>query len=106
LPMCRGAGPVCEYVVTTSEADEEAALQTLREKIIIGERPPMYFVKPDDRWEVNNLWQPDIDHAEALARTLTEYLAAARRPGPFIPPPLPQPETNDGDGQAGGREHD
>jgi len=106
LPLCRGAGPLREYVVTTSEAGEEAALQTPHEKIIIGEARQSYFVKPDDRWEVNDLWQPSIDHAEALARTLTTYLAAARQPGPFTPPPLSQPEMQDGDREAGGREDD
>ncbi len=106
IPVCHGAGPVREYVVITSEAGEETALQTAREKIIVGEQRTLYFVKPDDRWEVNDFWQPNIDHAEALQRTLNEFLAAVRRPGPFNLPPLLQPETHHGDGEAGGREHD
>jgi hypothetical protein len=106
LPLCRGGGPIREYVVTMSEAGEEMALQTPHERIIVGEGRQLYFVKPDDRWEVNDLWQPNIDHAEALARMLTAYVAAARRPGPFTPPPLLQPEIQHGDGEASGREHD
>src|SRR5262249_31972565 len=60
LTLCRGGAAIRDYVVITSEAGEEAALQTPHEKIIVGERAPMYFVKPDDRWEVNDLWQPNI----------------------------------------------
>jgi hypothetical protein len=106
LGLCRGGGPIRTYVVISSEAGEESALLTPHEKIIVGEGRTLYYVKPDDRCEVNDLWQPNIDQAEPLARTLSEYIAAAKRSESFIPPPLPQPETADGHGEAGGREHD
>jgi hypothetical protein len=72
----------------------EFALQTPEEKIIVphgdADRLPMYFVKPDDRWEVNNLRQSDLERAEALEKTLHEYLAASRQPGPLRVPCLPE----------------
>jgi len=114
LPLCRVHGPIREYVVmTSSDGTAEIALQSPHEKIIVplrnpegSSRGPMYFVKPDDRWDVNNLWQANIDRAEALERTLAAYLHAARPPGAFIPPALPQPEDDDGNGESGGREYD
>jgi arylsulfatase A-like enzyme len=55
-------------------------------------RGPQLYVKPDDRAEVNNVVQHHLDYAERLERTLRDFLAAARRPGPFNPPPLPADE--------------
>jgi arylsulfatase A-like enzyme len=56
-----------------------------------GEAPPrpQLFVKPDDRWEVNDVLQHHLDRAEALERTLRGFVAATQPPGPFLPPELP-----------------
>jgi arylsulfatase A-like enzyme len=52
-------------------------------------RGPQFYVKPDDRAEVNNVLQHHLDRAEGLERTLRDFVAAAARPGPLVPPPLP-----------------
>jgi arylsulfatase A-like enzyme len=102
LPLCRGDGPVRPYLCMGMKTDDvtEFALQTADLKIIMPKevppgdllRGPMFFVKPDDRWEVNNLWQPNIDYAEQLEQTLQKYVEASRQPGPLPVPPLPQLE--------------
>jgi arylsulfatase A-like enzyme len=51
------------------------------------------YVKPDDRWEVNDVYQHHQDYAEQLERTMHSFIEAARQPGAFQPPELPQPET-------------
>src|SRR5262249_54454632 len=85
LPMCRSGGPVRSYVCMGNEYSEAAeyVLQTADVKIIVPQRilpgdplrTPMFFVKPDDRWEVNNLWQQNLDYAEELEKTLHAYVA-------------------------------
>jgi arylsulfatase A-like enzyme len=100
LPMCRGGGPVRSYACMGLQIGDavEYALQTAAEKVVLpaatpaGDPPrgPMYFVKPDDRWEVNDVRQHHLDRAEALERTLRNYVAASAEPGRFDPPPLPE----------------
>jgi arylsulfatase A-like enzyme len=51
---------------------------------------PQLYVKPDDRWEVNNVLQHHLELAQRLEQTLGEFWARARRPGPFQPPELPE----------------
>jgi arylsulfatase A-like enzyme len=52
-------------------------------------RGPQLYVKPDDRWEVNNVSQHHLELAERLEQTLRGFAAAARRPGPLQAPGLP-----------------
>jgi arylsulfatase A-like enzyme len=47
------------------------------------------YVKPDDRWEVNNVRQHHLELAERLEQTLRCFVEATRRPGPLRPPELP-----------------
>jgi arylsulfatase A-like enzyme len=51
-------------------------------------RPPQLYVKPDDRWEVNNVVQHHLELAEHLERTLRGFVEATNRPGPLQPPEL------------------
>jgi hypothetical protein len=53
------------------------------------------YVKPDDRWEVNNVRHPRLVLARRLRETLWGFVEATRRPGPLQPPELPDlgPET-------------
>jgi len=44
-------------------------------------RPPQLYVKPDDRWEVNNVIQHHLDLAERFEQTLRSFMAAPRRIG-------------------------
>ena len=45
-------------------------------------RGPQLYVKPDDRWEVNDLRQHNLDLVEEHEKTLREFIAATRPPGP------------------------
>jgi arylsulfatase A-like enzyme len=51
-------------------------------------RRPQLYVKPDDRWEVNNVLQHHLELAEHLEQTLRDFVEAARRPGPLQAPEL------------------
>jgi arylsulfatase A-like enzyme len=52
-------------------------------------RPVQLYVKPDDRWEVNNVVQHHLELTEQLEKTLRAFVAATRQPGLLQPPPLP-----------------
>jgi arylsulfatase A-like enzyme len=53
-------------------------------------RSVQLYVKPDDRWEVNDLAQRYADEADGLQTTLRAFVDATRRPGPLISAPLPE----------------
>ena len=107
LPMCHGGGPLREFVAMAHSCNgaSELVLQTPDLKVILPTktfpedppRPPMFFVKPDDRWDVNDLRQQNLDYAEQLERTLLDFTAANQRPGPLVAPPLPKRETDHAD---------
>jgi hypothetical protein len=46
------------------------------------------YVKPDDRWEVNNVLQHHQELGEHLEQTLHGFGTATRLPGPLQAPPL------------------
>jgi arylsulfatase A-like enzyme len=54
-----------------------------------GDRRPQLYVKPDDRWEVNDVIQHHPEKAETFERLLREYLDRAYRAGPMQAPALP-----------------
>jgi arylsulfatase A-like enzyme len=56
-------------------------------------RPTQLYVKPDDRWEVNNVLQHHLEFAEQLERTLRDFVTATCQPGSLQVPPLPQSAT-------------
>jgi hypothetical protein len=60
-----------------------------------GDEParPRLYVRPDDRPEVNDVLQHHLEWADAAERTLREFVAATRQPGPLEVPPLPDPEA-------------
>jgi hypothetical protein len=51
-------------------------------------RPTQLYVKPDDRWEVNNVIQHHFELADHLEQTLRGFVEATRRSGPLQAPPL------------------
>jgi arylsulfatase A-like enzyme len=55
-----------------------------------GDRPrePHLYVKPDDRWEVNDVRQHHLELVDHLEGVLRGFVAAARRPGPLAAPAL------------------
>jgi arylsulfatase A-like enzyme len=57
-----------------------AFLLPLRTSAADPERNAQLFVKPDDRWEVNNIVQHHPDLAGQLEQTLRDFVAATHRP--------------------------
>ncbi len=100
LPLARGqVESVREYACAGVQVDDEIewCLRTPEYALVAANaeaagREPRLYVKPDDAAEVNNVLQHHLDHAERLERTLRDFVAAARRPGSFTPPPLPADE--------------
>jgi arylsulfatase A-like enzyme len=71
------------------------ALRTLAWSLMLpvatprAERPePSLFVKPEDRWEVNDVRQHHLDLAENLEIFLRNFVAATRQPEPLPWPAL------------------
>ena len=56
-------------------------------------RTAQLYVKPDDRWEVNNVVHHHPQLAEHLEQTLRGFVAASQQPGPLQPPTLRDVET-------------
>jgi arylsulfatase A-like enzyme len=46
--------------------------------------PRLLFVKPDDRWEVNNLYQHEVELADAMEKELAGFAEVIQRPGPLL----------------------
>jgi arylsulfatase A-like enzyme len=106
LPLLRGeVEEVRPYAVMgLSQADGvEWALRTLDWAYLLPLRtflgdPPrkeQLFVKPDDRWEVNDVRQHHLELAEHAEQVLRTFAEAVRRPGP-----LTYPELRDVEGEA------
>ena len=81
---------------------EEWLLRTPKRALLLPVQVPagdpprgvQLYVKPDDRWEVNDLAQRYADEADQLQEALRAFVEAARRPGPLVAPPLaPVEET-------------
>ena len=51
-----------------------------------AERAPQLFVKPEDRWEVNDLYQQQIESADVMEKALRQFAAAIRQPGALTYP--------------------
>jgi arylsulfatase A-like enzyme len=54
-----------------------------------GKRVPQLYLKPDDRWEVNNVIQHHHELVEELEKVLRAFVEATDQGGPLEPPPLP-----------------
>jgi hypothetical protein len=66
-------------------------------------RGPQLYVKPDDRWEVNDVRQHHLEVAEHLEDVLRGFVSATRRPGPLLAPELRDVEARPpGQGGAAG----
>lgn len=66
-------GEAIEYALHTPEW---AFLLPIKPGPDDAQRLPQLYVKPDDRWEVNNVLQHHLDLAEQLERTLRDFVTA------------------------------
>jgi arylsulfatase A-like enzyme len=85
LPLARGevesirpyaysalqVGDAIEYALRTPEW---AFLLPIKPSPEDAERVPQLYVKPDDRWEVNNVLQHHLELAEQLEKTLRDFV--------------------------------
>src|SRR5262249_40666480 len=107
LPLARGeTEQVRAYACSGLRLGDavEWALRTPEWGFLLPVRPapdptrrPQLYVKPDDRWEVNNVLQHHLELGEHLEQVLRGFVAATRRPGPVGGPGL-----RDGGGGGGG----
>jgi arylsulfatase A-like enzyme len=89
--VCAGlqVGAAIEYALRTPDWAFLLPVQPGEEN---AGRAPQLYVKPDDRWEVNNVLQHHLEFAEQLERTLRDFVTASTQPGPLRAPPLPDVE--------------
>jgi arylsulfatase A-like enzyme len=83
-------GDAIEYALRTPEWAFLLPQQTSADDTA---RTPRLYVKPDDRWEVNDVLQHHQELVEQLEKTLREFVTAACQPGPLRVPPLPELRT-------------
>jgi arylsulfatase A-like enzyme len=104
LPLCRGeTESVRAYACSGLRAGEsiEWALRTPQWAFLLPiyqdvddtPRSAQLYVKPDDRWEVNNVYQHHLDLTHHLEQTLRGFVQATRRPGALQAPGLAAIET-------------
>jgi arylsulfatase A-like enzyme len=88
---CSGlqVGDAIEYALRTPEWAFLLPVQPSAEDAL---RAPRLYVKPDDRWEVNDVVQHHAELAEQLERTLRDFVTASCQPGALQAPPLPAGE--------------
>jgi hypothetical protein len=99
LPLCRGeGGPVRPYACCGlgSGGAVAWAIRTPDWALLLPApagptlaAPPRLYVKPDDRWEVNDVLQHHLELAQHLEQTLRMFVRAAGQPGPVAYPALP-----------------
>ena len=47
-----------------------------------------FFLKPEDRWEVNDLYLKNLESADQMKAVLDAMFGVIRHPGPLAYPPL------------------
>lgn len=97
LPLAQGGQEIVrEYAVAGLHCDAGLAwaLRTPNWALLLpaANLPGRLFVKPDDRWEVNDVRQHHLELAEHMEKTLLAFIAATDQPGPLPQPPLGMPE--------------
>lgn len=55
-----------------------------------GESRAQLYEKPEDRWEVNNVFQTNFEKAEQLEELLMQWKKALHESKEFKPPPMPE----------------
>ncbi len=112
VPLLRGeAEQVRPYAVTGHAVGDGVglALRTEEWAYLLPLRPPsgeaalpaQLFVKPDDRWEVNDVRQHHLELAEHVEQVLRAFVEASRAPGPLAYPELRDVEAESTEEAAG-----
>jgi arylsulfatase A-like enzyme len=86
----RQVGEAIEYALRTPEW---AFLLPVRADTDDATRSPRLYVKPEDRWEVNDVLQHHLDLAEQLEQILRDFVTMSCQSGPLQAPPLPESEA-------------
>lgn len=98
LPLIRGdVKSLRPYAVSMMRAHDEECwlMRTLDRALHVPldvNAPRKLFVKPDDRWEVNDLYQHEMEQADAMENALTRFIESIRQPGPLT---FPNAEANE-----------
>jgi arylsulfatase A-like enzyme len=103
-PLIRGAvSEVRPYACSGMQTGDSAewALRTPEWAFLLPLRVPeggprrerQLYVKPDDRWEVNNVLQHHLELADHFEQTLRDFVRASHEPGPLRAPVLRRTET-------------
>ncbi len=95
-PLIRGEiETVRPYAVSMLRvgAEESWLMRTLDRALHLpigkpNEMAAQIFIKPEDRWEVNDLLQQQTESAEAMEKALRAFVAAIERAGPLEYPPM------------------
>ncbi len=99
LPLARGAGDelrpyacsglsIGRALEWSLRTPEWALLLPVSAELGDTPRSPQLFVKPDDRWEVNDVRQHHLERAEHMEAVLRACPEALRRPGPLQLPEM------------------
>jgi arylsulfatase A-like enzyme len=92
LPLVRGeTEAVRPYACSAAPPAGGLALRTARWAFLLpglGSGPARLYVKPDDRWEVNDVLQHQPERGEQLEQVLRAFVAASASPGPLTYPEL------------------
>jgi arylsulfatase A-like enzyme len=100
MPLIRGdAITIRPYAVSTLRVSSEECqlMRTLDRALHVpleAAAPRKLFVKPDDRWEVNDLYQHEMETADAMERALKQFSDAIGNTGP-LPYPSIFSDTNE-----------
>jgi len=96
IPIINGAVGTREYAVMEN-GPGESALRTpdfflvtkmASDQLESEQNPPSLFIKPDDRWDVNDVSLQEPDVLDQLVQTLQEFRVAAGLDSPLIAPLL------------------
>lgn len=94
-PYVCSAFRVGEAVEWCLRTPEWALLLPVAQEAEAAPRKTQLYVKPDDRWEVNDVLQHRLELADGLERMLRAFVTASHQPGPLeVPAPESGTTTN------------
>jgi arylsulfatase A-like enzyme len=99
LPLCRGEihqvrAYACAGACTAESLEWVCRTPQWSFLLPVGQvpkdppRPCQLYVQPDDRWEVNNVYQHHPELTQHFEEILRAFATASRQSGPFQPPSL------------------